>query len=111
MEYLEALVVHLLASESLNVFSDEFKISLVGFNGIAQVVFNDLFLIVSKVGTYSSNAGSALQILSVEQFINVFLERMTSTADIYIQSLQDSHQYLLKPFQVPILVNYGVDDS
>lgn len=48
MKYLEALVVHLLLSESLNIFLDEYKISLVSLDWVAQVILINLFLMVSQ---------------------------------------------------------------
>ena len=48
MKHLETLVVHLLFSESLNVFLDEYEISLVSLNWIAQVILINLFLMVSQ---------------------------------------------------------------
>jgi hypothetical protein len=47
MKDLETFVVHLLLSESLNVFFNENEISLVSLNRVAQVVLIDLFLMVS----------------------------------------------------------------
>jgi hypothetical protein len=47
MEHLEALVVHLLLSESLNVFLDELEISLVSLDWVAQVILINLFLMIS----------------------------------------------------------------
>jgi len=56
MKNLEALMVHVLISESLNIFLDELKISLIGFNWIAQVIFINLLSLVSQEGTNSLNA-------------------------------------------------------
>lgn len=48
MKDLEALVVHVLESESLNVLLDELKASLIRLDWVGQVILNDLLLVVSQ---------------------------------------------------------------
>ena len=48
MKDLEALVVHVLESESLNVLLDELKASLIRLDWVGQVILKDLLLVVSQ---------------------------------------------------------------
>jgi len=48
VENLEALVIHVLVSESLDVLLDEGEISLVGLDGVAQVILINSLSMVSK---------------------------------------------------------------
>ena len=56
MKDLEALVVHVLESESLNVLFNEFEVSLIRLNGIAQIVLVDRFFVISQERTNCFNA-------------------------------------------------------
>jgi len=72
---LEALVVHFLLSESLDILTDEVEIGLIGLNWITQVIFIDLLLWVSQEGSDCFNARSTLQVLGSKELVQVFLER------------------------------------
>ena len=50
VQHLEALVVHVLSAESLNVLLDEFEVSLVSLNGVAKVVLSDRLVVVAQEG-------------------------------------------------------------
>ena len=63
MKNLEALVVHVLVSESLDVLLDECEISLIGLDGVAQVIFVNGLPVVSKEGSNGLDAGGTLKIL------------------------------------------------
>lgn len=63
MEHLEALVVHVLRSKSFNILLNEFKVSLVRFDGIAQIIFVNRLLVVPEERANGLDARSALQIL------------------------------------------------
>jgi hypothetical protein len=65
MEDGEALVLHLLQSESHEVLFDKDEIGLVSFDWIFQVIFFDSFFWVSQVRRQNSNARCGLEILSV----------------------------------------------
>jgi hypothetical protein len=65
MEDGEALVFHLLQSESYEVLFDKDEIGLVSFDWIFQVIFFDSFFWVSQVRRQNSNARCGLEILSV----------------------------------------------
>jgi len=45
---LEALVIHFLLSEPLDILSDKVEIGLISLNWIAQVIFIDLLFWVSQ---------------------------------------------------------------
>ena len=75
MKDLEALVVHFLLSESLDILTDKVEIGLIGLNWITQVIFIDLLLWVSQEGSDSFNARSTLQVLGSKELVQVFLER------------------------------------
>lgn len=47
MKDLEALVIHILLSEPLNVFLDELEISLISLDWVAQIILIDCLLMVS----------------------------------------------------------------
>jgi hypothetical protein len=66
MEHLEALMVHVLLSESLDVLLDEDKVGLVSFDRVAQVIFIDRLLVVSQEGSNGLDARGGLQILGSE---------------------------------------------
>ena len=74
MQHLEAFVVHILRSESFDVFLDEFEVRLVGLDGIAQVILVDRFLVVSQERTNCLNTGSTLKILRSKQFIQMLFQ-------------------------------------
>lgn len=63
MEHLEALVVHVLRSKSFNILLNEFKVSLVRFDGIAQIIFVNRLLVVPEERANGLDARSTLQIL------------------------------------------------
>lgn len=58
MEDLETLVIHVLISESLNILLDEFIISLVGLDWVAQVILVDCLLVVTEEATDGLDARS-----------------------------------------------------
>ena len=76
MEDGEALVLHLLQSESHEVLFDKDEVGLVCFNRIFKIIFFDSFLWVSQVRRQNSNARCGLEILSVTQFIDNFFDRV-----------------------------------
>lgn len=63
VQNLEALMVHILGSESLNILLDELKVSLVGLDGIAQIILINSFFVVSEEGANGLDARCALQVL------------------------------------------------
>lgn len=111
MKNLEALVVHLLLSESFDIFSDEGEISLVGLDWVAQVILVDLFLVVSEERADGLDAGRALQVLGGKELVEVLLERRAASVGAHVQELEDSHEDLFEALEVPVLVNNGVNDS
>ena len=58
MKDLETLVVHVLISEAFNILLDEFIISLVGLDWVAQVIFIDCLLVVTEEATDGLDARS-----------------------------------------------------
>ena len=56
MKNLEALVVHFLLSEPLDILTDKVEIGLIGLDWVAQVIFIDLLLWVSQEGADSFDA-------------------------------------------------------
>jgi hypothetical protein len=74
MQHLEALVVHLLVSEPLDVLPNEIEISLVRLDWIAEIILINLLLVISEERTNSFDARSALQILGRKQFVQMFFE-------------------------------------
>lgn len=48
MKNLEAFVIHVLISESLDILLDEREISLIGLDWVAQVIFINSLPMVSK---------------------------------------------------------------
>lgn len=48
MKDLEALVVHVLGSESFDILLDELEAGLVGLDWVGQVILNNCFLVVSQ---------------------------------------------------------------
>lgn len=110
VEYLEAFVIHILISESLDVFFDELEISLVCLDRVAQVILINSFSVVSQERANGLDARGTLQILRSQKLIEMFLERVAVSISTDFKSLKNSHEDLLEAFQVPILVNDGVDD-
>jgi hypothetical protein len=90
MEHLEALMIHFLGSESVNIFLNELKVCLEGLDGVAKVVLENGFGKVSEVGTDGSDTGSTIEILSVKKFVDVLLEGVSATVHIEVESLDDS---------------------
>lgn len=56
VEHLEAFVIHLLPPVSLNIVLEKLKICRISLDRIAQIIWNDLFLVVAKIGTQDSDA-------------------------------------------------------
>jgi hypothetical protein len=48
MKNLEALMIHVLSSKSLDIFLDELEIGLVGLDWVREIIFIDVFLVVTK---------------------------------------------------------------
>lgn len=108
---LEAFVVHVLLSESLNILLDELKISLIGFDWVAEIILIDGFLMVSQEGTDCLDARGTLEILRAKKFIKVLLERRTASVGTDLKQLKDSHENLFETLEIPVLIDDGVNDS
>lgn len=63
MKNLKAFMIHVLSSESFNVFLNEFKVSLVSLDWIWQVILNNCLLLISKEWSNSFDAWCTLKIL------------------------------------------------
>lgn len=48
MKDLEALVVHVLGSESFDIFLDELETGLIGLDWVGQVILKNCLLVVSQ---------------------------------------------------------------
>jgi len=86
MQNLEALMVHILGSESLNVLFNEFEVSLIRLNGIAQIVLVDRFLVISQERTNCLDARSTLKILRSKKLIQVLFQRLSTSSSVYFKS-------------------------
>ena len=74
MKNLEALMVHVLSSEPLDILLDELEISLIGFDWVAEIILVDVLFVVSQEGSDGLDARRRLQILRGEQFVEVFFQ-------------------------------------
>jgi hypothetical protein len=63
MKNLKALMIHILASKSFDVFFNELEISLVSFDRIAEIILINSFFVVSQKRPNGFNARCALKIL------------------------------------------------
>ena len=108
---LEAFVIHILLSESLDILLDELKISLVGFDWVAEIILIDGLLMVSQEGADSFDARGTLKILRAKKFIKVLLEGRTASVGTHLKQLKDSHENLLEALEIPVLVDNGVNNS
>ena len=72
MQNLEAFMLDVLLSVSLDVLSEEFKTTLVSFDWVAQIIFVHNFLVISQEGSNGFDAGGTLQILAIDHFVQVF---------------------------------------
>jgi len=111
MENLEALVVHVLGSESLNVFLNEFEIGLIGLDWVGEIILNNVLLLVSEEWTNGLNAWGTLKVLRSQELVKMASKRNTASFGINFEEFKDSHEYLFETFEVPVLVNDGMDDS
>jgi hypothetical protein len=63
MKNLKAFMIHILISEPLDIFFNEFKISLVCFDWITKIVLINLFSLVSEESSNSLDATCRLEVL------------------------------------------------
>ena len=108
---LETLVVHVLGSESLDVFLDELEVGLVRLDRIAQIILVNGLLVVTKERANGLDARCALQVLRCEQLIKVLFKRLPGGRSIHLERREDAHEHLLESLEVPVLVDDGVDDA
>jgi hypothetical protein len=111
MENLEALVLDLLISVSLDVSFQGLEGGLVGLDWVAQIVFSDRFLVVSQEATNCLDAGCRLEILAIYKLVQLFFNLKSSRKFFETKVLHDSHESALESLEVPVLVNDLVDDS
>lgn len=111
MKNLEALVIHILLSESFDILLDELKVSLVGLDGVAQVVLVDRLLVVTQEATDSLDARGRLEVLRCEQLVQLLLERRAIGVGANLESRKDAHEHLLEALEVPVLVDDGVNNA
>lgn len=103
-------MIHCLSSETLNILSDEFEVSLVGLDWVDQVVLLDVLFGVSQERSDSFDTRGTLQVLRGKQLVKVLLKVNTSSVTVDFQKLKNSHEDLFETFKVPVLVDDGVDD-
>lgn len=104
-------MIHVLFSESLDIFFNKKEISLVSFNWVAEIIFVDIFLVISQEWTDCLDARCWLQILWSQKLIKVLLERGSRGVNTHFKHLNDSHENLLESFEVPILIDNSVNNS
>jgi len=75
---LEALMVHVLSSESLDIVNHEFEVGLICLARVAQVVLGDFFGTVSQECADGLDARGTLKVLRAKQFVQMFLWRIGS---------------------------------
>ena len=85
MEYLEAFVVHVLVSESFNIFLDEFIVCLISLDWVAQVILVNGFLVVAQEAAYGFDARSRLQVLGSEELVQLLLKRRASGVGTHLE--------------------------
>ena len=66
---------------------------------------------VSQERSDGLNTRSTLQVLGGEQLVEVFLEGGASSVCSDVENGENPHKDLFKTFEVPVLVDNGVDDS
>ena len=111
MQNLEALMVHVLLPESFNIFLDEFKVSLISLNWVAQVILVDSLSVVSKERSNGLDAGCALQVLGGKQLVKMLFEGGATSIGADLKHLKDSHEDLFETFEVPVLINNSMNNS
>lgn len=111
MKNLEAFVIHVLLSESLDILLDELKISLVGLDWVAEIILVDGLLVISQEGTNGLDARSTLKILRAKKLVKVLLERRSASVGTDFKELKNSHEDLLEALEIPVLVDDGVNNS
>ena len=107
MKDLEALVFDSLVTESGNVFSDKFKITLVNVHGVGEVILFHILFGVADELTNSLNAGRTLMVLELDVLIKD-LDELIGAADTH--SLEDADKAHLESLKVPVLVDDSVND-
>jgi hypothetical protein len=111
VKYLEALMVHVLISETLDVLLDEVEVGLVGLDGVIQVVLIDVLLSVSQERSNCLDARRTLKVLGGQKLVQMLLEVLASSIAVDFQHLKNAHKDLLESLQVPVLVNDCVDNA
>mmetsp|Transcript_17065 Transcript_17065/g.26347 ORF Transcript_17065/g.26347 Transcript_17065/m.26347 type:complete len:242 (-) Transcript_17065:329-1054(-) len=69
VQHREALVVHVLSAEPLDVSADELEVGLVRLYGVAQQVLLRLLLVIPKVRPKHPHARLALEVLGIVELI------------------------------------------
>ena len=108
---LEALVIHILLPESLDILFDELEVSLVGFDGVRKIVLIDSLASVSQEAANSLDASRALQVLGSEELVELLFKRRAASIWAHLKSVKDAHEDLLETLEVPVLVDDGVNHS
>ena len=114
MKNLEALVLDLLLSVSLDVLLQELKRRLVSLDRVSQVILND-GLWFSQETANGLDAGSRLQVLSVYHLVDVLLQPHRGRTLVQTDFLEDAHKYCLESLEIPVLIddlmnNTGLED-
>jgi len=107
VENLEALVLDSLVTESGDVFTDEFKITLINMNGVSKVILLYGFLGVADKLSDGLDARRTLMVLQFDVLIEYFDEAVGATDS---HNFENADHYHFKSFQIPVLVDDGVDD-
>ncbi len=108
MEHAEAVVLHVLASELLDVCLKELECGLVGLQRVPQVVFLNLPGRILQELSNGLGTGLTLKVLSCNNLVKhcLYLHVLIINA----QGLDNPDQHRLHSLQIPVLVYACPDD-
>ena len=110
MQHLEALVLDLLVSVTLNVTLEEVERGLVSLDGIAKIVLEN-GLGFSQERSNGLDARRALQVLRVDHLLEVLVQSDTRWQLLELEVLKDSREHCSESLEIPVLVDDLVDHS
>jgi hypothetical protein len=108
VEHGEALVLDLLLAVLFDVLANEIELSLVGANGVGEVVLRHYLFGVADKGTDGPDARGTLEVLVLDLLVN---QSNNLLVGAYLKRLKEADENLLEALQVPVLVDSGVDDA
>jgi hypothetical protein len=107
VQHREALVLNALETILGDVLLNKVKVSLVGADGVSEVILVDGLLWVAYEGVDGLDAAGGLEVLVLDLRVK---QRDQSIVAVDFERLQDFYEDLFEAFHVPVLVDGRVDD-